>query len=188
MTAILDPQTSAHTVAHHPAPDAPAQAVRVEAAPPPAPIVAPTPATLALRPAMRPGPVRAALAALAARPVLRPSGVRLVGLAMVGLFWAALALEPPADGPDPVITGWLALMVNVQTIALLAGAAGFAMGRRWALSAGVVFAAITAVSIAMCPASGHHVISGWWYGQVALGAALLLVPALALALTRSGQR
>jgi hypothetical protein len=119
--------------------------------------------------------------------VLRPTGVRLIGVAMVGLFWAAVAIEPPADGPDPVITGWIAVLVNVQMIALLAAAAGFAMGRRWALWAGLAFAGIGAVDIATCPASGHHVIGGWWFGQVALGAAMLLLPAIALARTRPGR-
>jgi hypothetical protein len=31
---------------------------------------------------------------------------------------------------------------------------------------------------------GHYVIGGWWFGQVALGAAMLLLPALALRRTR----
>jgi hypothetical protein len=66
--------------------------------------------------------------------------------------------------------------------------AGFAMGRRWALRVGLAFAGIGAVNIAMCPAAGHHVIGGWWYGQVAAGAAMLLLPALALVRRGRGSR
>lgn len=182
MTAILEPQTTAPGAVRDAAPSAPGMPVRVAPAPlPPAAATAVTTAPAGRRPSR-------ARVLLTAKPVLPPTGVRLMGLALVALFWAALELEPAADGTNPTVTGWIAVLGTVQTIALLAGVAGFAMGRRWALWAGVAFSGIGAVNIAMCPASGHHVISGWWYGQVAIGAVMLLLPALGLTRTRPGRR
>ena len=173
MTAILEPQISEPDAARATAP-VPAEAVRVEPAPRPDPA-----------PGSAPGRTRRILGE---RPELTPAGVRAIGIAMVALTWAVVAIEPPADGPLPDPTGWVALLVNVEAFALLAGTAGFAMGRRWALWAGLLFAGISAVDIALCPASGHHAIGGWWFGQVALGAATVLLPALALWRTRPRRR
>ncbi len=162
MTAILEPDT-----APAPAP-APAPAVAPAARPVPAP--APAAAAREPREPREPG----------ARRVLTATGIRLVGAAMLALIIAADLLAPAADGAEPVRPVWLETLYTVQTLALLAAAAGFLLGRRWALSAGVLVSGIGAFNVAMCPASGHHVVAGWWFGQVALSVALLALPVWAL--------
>lgn len=172
MTALLEPQAPPQDTAPIPADPTPAPAP-VLAAPEAAPAPAPAPE--------RPGRLRTLLAA---RPDLTPTGVRLIGAALLVLFWAEYAVMPAADGPDQDIPTWAAVFVNVQTFALFAAVAGFAMGRRWALRPALLFTGMEAVNIGLCPATGHHVIAGWWFAQVAIGAAMLLVPAVALLRTR----
>jgi hypothetical protein len=70
------------------------------------------------------------------------------------------------------------------SVALLAAVAGFVLGRRWALAAGTALGAGLLTGSLLCPALEHHVVAGWWFGQLAVGMAMLAVPAAALALTR----
>lgn len=194
MTAILEPDT---LPAPAPAPvPAVAPAARPVAAAP-APAGAPAPAAApgaaparqaATAPPVLPPPVLAAPEPREprARRVLSATGIRLVGAAMLALIIVSDLLMPAADGAEPVRPVWLETLYTIQTVALLAAAAGFLLARRWALRSAVLVAGIGAFNVAMCPAVGHHVVAGWWFGQVALAAALLALPAAALWRTRAG--
>ena len=72
----------------------------------------------------------------------------------------------------------------MHTFALVAGLAGVALGRRWALWPTFAFGGLALVNIVLCPAVGHHQLAGWWYWQLALGVAMVAVPAAALLRTR----
>jgi len=118
------------------------------------------------------------------RPVLSALGTRIVGGVMLALYVAAVQVEPPPDGPQPVLPGWATVLVTVNVVTLYAAAAGFARGRRWGLRTGLAFGATTLTSVVLCPVLGHHQIAGWWFGQLAIGAAMVLLPAAVLAGTR----
>jgi hypothetical protein len=171
MTAILEPPTVTT--------GSPAPAARPQPVPPPA-------APLTSRPPAAPAPPVLMAPEPREKRVLTPTGIRLVGVAMLAMIVAAELLQPAADGAEPVRPVWLETLYTVQTLALLAAAAGFLLGRRWALGSAVLVSGIGAFNVAMCPATGHHVVAGWWFGQVALSAALLALPAAALLRTRAG--
>lgn len=167
MTAILEPPTVT-------APPSPAPAVRPRPVLPP---VAPPPAAPEREPEARePG----------GRRTLTPTGVRLVGAALVALFVLAYVIEPAPDGPEPVLSMAEEILFTAMTVLMVAALAGFLRGRRWALSAGLGFSGLMVASIALCPATGHHELAAWWFGQVVIGAAMVALPAAALARTRAG--
>ena len=166
MTAILEPPTTATES--------------------PAPVLRPQPVLPPVPPPAAPGPREPEARRPRVKRTLTPTGIRLLGAVTLAMIIAADLLEPAADGPDPVRPVWLEALYTVQTAALLAGAAGFLLGRRWAVKVAVLFSGIGAFNVAMCPVSGHHVVGAWWFGEVALAAALLALPALVLARTRAG--
>ena len=163
MTAILEPPTV--TTAEQPRP-APA---------PPAPPVPPR------------APVPEARAPRRTRPVLPATGVRLVGVALLALLTIGTAVQPAPNGPEPVAPGWVVAIETGITVALLASLVGFALGRRWALTAGLVTGSGLLVLSVLCPSTGHHAVAGWWFAQLATSAAMVLLPAAALAGTRAAR-
>ena len=170
MTAILEPPVVTTGVPEAAAPAAPRLAApRLEppVAPPPAPPAAPEPAPRMKR-------------------VLTPTGLRLLGAALVGLFVLGVVIEPPADGPQPVLSLAEETIATAMTLFMVAALAGFLRGRRWALWPALGFGGLLAVNVALCPTTGHHELAGWWFGQVAIGAAMVALPALALLRTRAG--
>jgi hypothetical protein len=169
MTAILEPPTVTATGSPAPAPAARPRPVLPPVIPPPA---APPREPEAREPRVK--------------RTLTPTSVRLVGAALVALFVAALLIEPAPDGPEPVLSLAEQIIFTVMQVLMVVGLAGFVRGRRWALLAGLGFSSLLAVNIALCPTTGHHQLAGWWFGQVAIGAAMVALPALALARTRAG--
>ena len=168
MTAILEPPTTTGRV--EPAPAEPAVTP-----PPPAPVPKPPPVAAARTRQPR------------ARPPLTATGIRVIGTALAGLFTVGLVLEPPPDGADPVLPAWIGVLETGVTVALLASIAGFLLGRRWALGAGAAFGAGLLTASALCPTLDHHVLAGWWFGQLAVAAVMVALPAAALALTRRAE-
>jgi hypothetical protein len=123
-------------------------------------------------------------AAPPAKRVLTPTGVRLLGAVLVALFAVASVVEPAPDGPEPVLTATEQFILLGMAYTVVAALAGFLLGRRWALQAALVFSGLMGVGVALCPTTGHHVVGGWWFTQVAATAAMIALPALALARTR----
>lgn len=118
------------------------------------------------------------------RPVLTATGIRILGGAVIALSVFGDLLAPTADGPQPTPSGWVELLATGYVLLMLAALAGFVLGRRWALGPALAFGALYALDVALCPVTGHHQIGAWWYGQVAVAAAVLLLPAAALVGTR----
>ena len=158
MTAILEPQTTQP----------------VETAPEPAVQVAPAPAPAPAPPVPR------------VRRVLTPAGVRLLGAAMIGLFVVGAAVQPPADGANPVYPWWADVLNVVIQLGLVAVLAGVLTGRRWTVKAGLVTGAALLTLSITCPLEGHHVLAAWWFVQMAVGVVMTALPAAVLRRTRAG--
>ena len=118
--------------------------------------------------------------------MLTPTGIRLLGAAMVALFVLSVVIEPAADGPQPVLSLAEEIIATVMTLLMVGALAGFLRGRRWALGPALGLGGLLAVSVALCPTTGHHQLAGWWFGQVVIGAAMVALPAAALLRTRAG--
>jgi hypothetical protein len=176
MTAILEPPTVTATEAPAPTPAVRPQPVHEPVREPVREPVVHPPAAPPSGEAREPRMLR----------TLTPTGVRLIGAAMVALFTIGYLIEPAPDGPRPVLSLAEEIVSTVMTIFMVAALAGFLRGRRWALLPGLGFAGLLAVNIALCPATGHHQLGAWWFGQVVIGAVMVALPALALARTRAG--
>jgi hypothetical protein len=92
------------------------------------------------------------------------------------------AVEPAANGPEPVAPLWLdAIAFATVMVALAAVMALVAVSR-----VGVRLAAVTGAGLfvltLLCPMSGHHVAGVHTYVQFAFSGALLLASALILRL------
>jgi hypothetical protein len=169
MTAILEPPTTAT--------ESPAPVVRPQPVLPP---VVPPPA------APVPGPREPEASEPRVLRTLTPNGVRLIGAALVALFTLGYVVEPTPDGPDPVLSTTAEILGTVMTILIVASLVGFLRGRRWALPTSLGLGGLMAVNVALCPSTGHHELAGWWFAQVGIVAAMIALPAVALARTRAG--
>jgi hypothetical protein len=161
MTAILEPQTT--------------QPVDLA---PEAPVRPPEPARPARPQPAEPPPART-------RRVLTPAGVRILGAVLIGLFAVGVAVQPPADGANPVEPWWADVLNVVIQVGLIAVLAGVLTGRRWSVKAGLVTgASLLALSIT-CPLEGHHVLAAWWFVQMAVGIVMTALPAVVLRRTQA---
>jgi hypothetical protein len=176
MTAILEPPA---------APEAPTRPVAfLSPAAPTEPLRVAAPAT------RQPAPAPAAAPAPPPRPrrtVERRLAYRGVGVLMLVAFIAAIELTPAPDGPEPVVTAVDLLIGNAILLTLAAVVCGMWAARRWSPWVGAGFGGLLAVDVALCPATGHHVIGGWWYAQAALSAVVLLAPVALLVARRAGR-
>ncbi len=173
MTAILEPESARVDE-------------KVRQAPPPEPEIQAAPAPEPLIEAIR--PVKVVVAEPPApreRRVLSTRGVRLFGAAMIALYALGVAVEPAPNGPQPVAPWWANVLVNVAFFGLLTVFVGAIAGRRWSLWAGLVTGAGLLSLSASCPIEGHHEIAAWWFVQMAVAAAMTVLPALLLRRTRS---
>lgn len=92
-----------------------------------------------------------------------------------------MAVEPAANGPEPVGPVWLDAIAGVTVmVALFAVVALVAV--QWV---GVWLTAITGVGMflltLLCPVSGHHVAGSYTYVQFALSGGLIVASGLVLA-------
>ncbi|WP_239394567.1 hypothetical protein [Frankia sp. CiP3] len=110
--------------------------------------------------------IRRVLAARAALP-------RLWALAMVTGFLAAGAIEPVPDGPDPVVPAWIAAIGDVTLLILLVAVVLLLAGQRAGYGLSTYGSAGLVLLAALCPATGHHVLAPWWFGQLAITMGLL---------------
>ena len=106
------------------------------------------------------------------------------------LFLVGGLIQPEADGDAAATLGALdtvillaALGVLVAVTFLLARARGGDTRGGWAALAGGLF--FLGLSLA-CPATDHHQVAGWWYGQLAASAGMAAVGLVAVryAITR----
>ena len=195
MTAILEPQSAQvgekAPEAERPVPPAPPVTRPVPAPPVTRPVPAP-PVTRAA-PARPPAPVTQAApvrppAPPRVRQVLSTRGVRLFGAAMIALYALGVAVQPAPNGPQPVAPWWADALNTVAFFGLLTVFAGSITGRRWSLWTGLVTGASLLALSASCPLEGHHEIAAWWFVQMAVAAAMTVLPATLLRRTQAGSR
>jgi uncharacterized membrane protein AbrB (regulator of aidB expression) len=166
MTAILEPQSA-------PVDEKAPAAVLPPADPPvsrPAPVLPPAPRQQRVR------------------PVLSTRGVRVYCATMIALFAAGVAAEPAPNGPNPVTPWWDELIANAILFGLVALFVGCVSGRRWTLPVGLGVGATLLGASLTCPLEGHHEIAAWWFVQMAVGAAMTVLPAILLRRTQAGSR
>jgi hypothetical protein len=122
------------------------------------------------------------------RPVLPTRGIRFFGAAMIALYALGVAVQPTPDGPQPVAPWWGDALNTVAFFGLLTVFAGTIAGRRWSLWTGLVTGASLFALSASCPLEGHHEIAAWWFVQMAVAAAMTVLPAMLLRRTQAGSR
>ncbi|MDP9023161.1 MAG: hypothetical protein M3N57_10830 [Actinomycetota bacterium] len=88
-------------------------------------------------------------------------------LAWAALLSVAVALEPGADDPAAIPSAVDALIATVLFGGLFATAAGLGSRRRIGFAASFGAALLLLGATLACPATGHHELAGWWYGQLA---------------------
>jgi hypothetical protein len=164
MTAILEPQTTTQPVDTAPEPP-------LRRAPAPEPVA---PAQT------RPVPAVVAEPPVRTKRVLTPAGVRILGAVLLALYALGVAVQPPADGPQPVVPGWVNVLYTVISVGLIAVLAGVLTGRRWSVWAGLATGISLLTLSVSCPLDGHHEIAAWWFVQMAVGVVMTVLPALAL--------
>jgi hypothetical protein len=178
MTAILEPQSAQ---VGEKAPEA------VRPVPPAPPVTRAAPVRPAPLPVTEAAPVRPP-ARPRVRPVLSARGVRLFGAAMIALYALGVAVQPPANGPQPIPPWWADALNTVAFFGLLTVFAGAIAGRRWSLWTGQVTGASLLALSASCPIEGHHEIAAWWFVQMAVAVAMTVLPATLLRRTQAGSR
>jgi len=111
------------------------------------------------------------------RQISRSIAATLIVAWAVG-FPLALALEPtPTDvGAVP----WWGFFIEVGLLTSIAIAfVGLVKGMRSGAAASFVAASIFTAGVFACPASGHHAIGLWWFGEFAIALALVALSARA---------
>jgi hypothetical protein len=121
------------------------------------------------------------------RSALSPTTARLAGLLMFAGFVATGAVEPPANGPEPVLPFWADALGNGTLVVLLGCFIALTAGRRSGLWLGTVAGAGLVTMTALCPAMDHHTIAGWWWAQLIVGVGIIGLSAGLLAGTRSAR-
>jgi hypothetical protein len=111
---------------------------------------------------------------------LTPTWSGILGFGWPLAVVVSIALEPAPADPEAAVP----VIVSLASLALFAAlvATAVAAGNRHpsAAVAGVVTGLIAVACGAACPATGHHAIGPWWFGQMGLTLAMLAVSAAAL--------
>ncbi len=102
------------------------------------------------------------------------------GASWLLLLAIALSIEPRPSDPAAIPSSVDALFVNVLVLALSATAFGFSARRRVGFAASLVSAGVLLAGVLACPATGHHELGTWWYGQLACVSGLIAVSVLGL--------
>ena len=99
------------------------------------------------------------------------------------LFPVAIALEPAAaaDGQP-----WWGVPAGAALFgALGATITGLAQRKTWGIGASIAASSLFTVGVFACPATGHHAMGLWWFGELAAAAVLVAMSARAY-LRRAG--
>lgn len=98
-------------------------------------------------------------------------------IAWAVLFPIAAALEPTAAAEHVPLWG---VLVSAALFASLGAAVtGLVQRKRWGIGASLAASSMFTLGVFLCPATGHHLMGLWWFGELAAAAALLVVSATA---------
>jgi hypothetical protein len=119
----------------------------------------------------------------AATPRLSTRWASALGLAWLVGFPLGIALEPVAA--TDTTPGWIA---GVASFALLGAigltAAGLIRRSPLGVTASVAASGIFIAGVFACPATGHHAMGLWWFGELACAVALVALSSVAWLRTR----
>lgn len=103
----------------------------------------------------------------------------------VAVLFAVLAIEPaPSDAT--VAWQWIGeLLAGGYLVALVAGGLLVDWPSRSLRASGIAGALGLGLAVG-CPATGHHEMAAWWFGEIGLFAAAAAAPLLARRLLRRG--
>jgi hypothetical protein len=123
---------------------------------------------------------RTAAKASRASDQLAPGWAAALGIGWPLAYIVAVAIEPAPTHPEAAP----AVLATVASLALMVAlwSTVFAAAHRQPSAAlgGAITGAIAVAMTVTCPASGHHTLGAWWFGQLALTAGMLAVSLAAL--------
>ena len=93
----------------------------------------------------------------------------------VFVFVVAYAIEPEPTNTE-VAWQWLGELAALGYLAALGTAFATLRDARTSLVASIVAGAIGLGLIIACPATGHHELAGWWFGQLGLFTVATVAP------------
>jgi hypothetical protein len=100
-----------------------------------------------------------------------------LGVAWLVLFPLGVFLEP---APTNMNMTWIdAIVGNVLLVSFTLLAVGLATRRRWAPLASVGASGLVLTASFACPATGHHLMGLWWFGQLAIALTLVTLSSVA---------
>jgi hypothetical protein len=134
-------------------------------------------------PTVEPSASRPTSAAPPADPTLKL--LKVAWAAALGVGWplasvAILALEPEPANPEAPVPVIIELARLGLLAALLATTIAAGVRHPAAAIAGVVSGIIAMTFTVTCPVSGHHSFGLWWFGELGLVTAMLVVSLIAL--------
>jgi hypothetical protein len=100
--------------------------------------------------------------------------------AILVVFAVSIAVEPAANGPEPVAPVWLDLLAVATILAALGAIIGLTAVERFGIWLAAATGAGLVVLTVLCPVSGHHVPGSHTYVQFALAGGLLAASTLIL--------
>jgi hypothetical protein len=105
--------------------------------------------------------------------LLAPAWAWVLGLGWPLAIVVGDSVQPAPADPDAAVPA----IVTLATLVLFAALVGTAVAASQRHPSAAVWGVVTgliAVGFAVgCPATGHHAIGGWWFGQLALSLAML---------------
>ena len=93
------------------------------------------------------------------------------------LFPLGIALEPAAAAAQE--PAWAVIPGLVLFAAIAATFAGLVQRKPWGVGASFAASSIFALGVFACPATGHHAMGLWWFGEFAAAIALVAISARA---------
>ncbi|HET6662671.1 MAG TPA: hypothetical protein VFG94_00360 [Acidimicrobiales bacterium] len=111
---------------------------------------------------------------------LTPTWAAILGFGWPLAILVGDALTPPPANPEAAEPLIASLAVLALFTVLVATAAAAGNRHPSAAGLGVVTGLISVACGAACPASGHHAIGPWWFGQMGLTLVMLAVSVAAL--------
>ena len=118
-----------------------------------------------------------------------PGGLSAHWAAVLGVGWplaiiASMALEPQPADPDAPVPALIALASLGLFVALITTAIAAGVRHRGAAVGGLVTGLLAMTFTVTCPASGHHTLGLWWFGQLGIVTVMLALSAVAFQRSR----
>ncbi len=117
-----------------------------------------------------------------------PRAGRLLAVFIVVAFGVCEAVEPGANGAEPVMRAWMEVAGVVGVLTILAGLYALLLARPRGAALGVASGMAMLAFTAMCPASSHHQTGSWVGVQAGLSGLVVLASVGLLSAERRARR